>query len=302
MNCPVITRKQNSSSFSYYDPEGNVIRNSKIIERIKRLCIPPQWKNVTISSSETEHLQAVGVDNKGRVQYIYHPMWTHLAKDGKYKRMGLFAEKMGEFNRRLREDTSLLSTMFRIIQKSYIRIGNECYAKENGTHGLCTLEKKHVTVNGDKVCFSFIGKKGIQHNLSFTDSRCANVIKHLLKLPGGPRLFKTDTLRLVTSQDLNGYLQATMGKEFTCKDFRTYASNLLFLDSLVKIPPSEKITERRKTLRDIFIKTAEKLGHTNTISKKSYVMPVISERYLTNPDFFYHKNPRELLLELSASG
>jgi len=284
--------------FEYYGPDGGKVRDKNTLDRIKLLAIPPQWEDVLISTSGTDYLQATGVDNKERVQYIYHPMWNQVTKDDKYKRMGHFAQKMDEFNNRLCEDPSLISTMFRIIQKSHIRIGNESYAKENGTYGLCTLEKKHVTVKGDKVRLRFTGKKGIQHDISFRDARCASAIRVLLTLPG-PRLFKTG-LKNINSQDLNEYLQSTMGPEFTCKDFRTYASNLLFLQSLVKIPPSEKITERRKTLRDIFNQTAEKLGHTNTISKKSYVMPIISENYLTTPELFYAKDPKKLLLKFTG--
>ena len=286
-----------SASFKYYGPDGGQIRDKNTLDRIKRLAIPPQWEDVLISTSDTDYLQATGVDNKGRLQYIYHPMWNHITKDDKYKRMGHFAQKMDEFNKRLRDDPSLISTMFRIIQMSHIRIGNESYAKENGTYGLCTLEKKHVTVNGDNVRLRFTGKKGIHHDISFRDARCASAIKQLLTLPGN-RLFKS-SVKNISSQDLNEYLQATMGPEFTCKDFRTYASNLLFLQALVKIPPSEKITERRKTLRDIFNQTAEMLGHTNAISKKSYVMPVISESYLTTPELFYAKDPKKLLLKLT---
>jgi DNA topoisomerase-1 len=308
MNSPKINRRRptgEAALFKYYGPDGNPVRDKNTLERIRQLAIPPQWEDVMISTSDTDYLQATGVDSKRRLQYIYHPMWNQITKDDKYKRMGHFAQKMDEFNNRLREDQSLISTMFRIIQKTHIRIGNDSYAKENGTYGLCTLEKKHVTVAGDNIRLRFIGKKGIEHDISFRDARCANTIRHLLKLPG-PRLFKirstsVDALRNISSQDLNEYLQATMGPEFTCKDFRTYASNLLFLQALVKIPPSEKITERRKTLRDIFNKTAEKLGHTNTISKKSYVMPVISENYLTTPEMFYGKDPKKLLLNLAQS-
>lgn len=307
MNSPAITRKPKKNIgdstkpaqilFDYIDPGGGLIKNKIVLERIRRLCIPPQWENVMISNSDTDYLQVTGIDFKRRLQYIYHPMWNQITKDDKYRRMGLFAKKMDEFNSRLRDDPSIISTMFRILQKSHIRVGNESYAKENGTYGLCTLEKNHVFVVGDKVRFQFTGKKGIEHDITFKDSRCANTIRELLKTPGS-RLFKTDT-KNITSQDLNEYLQETMGPEFTCKDFRTYASNLLFLKSLVKVPPSDKITDRKKTLRNIFNETAEKLGHTNTISKKSYVMPIISENYLTSPELFYEKEPKKLLLKLS---
>jgi DNA topoisomerase-1 len=243
MNCPLIKRipiikthngKSHDKSshdksshdkqeiiFEYYGPCGklNPVRHKTILERIRRLCIPPQWREDEISYSETNYLQATGIDSKNRLQYIYHPMWNQMTMDDKYKRMGHFAQKMDDFNKRLREDTSLISTMFRIIQKTHIRIGNESYAKENGTYGLCTLEKKHVSVRGDIVHLQFNGKKGIAHDIKFRDTQCANVIKYLLTIPG-ERLFKMETkdgMKQICSQDLNEYLQATMGPEFTCK-------------------------------------------------------------------------------------
>ena len=257
--------------------------------RRKRLGIPPNWKDVWVSPDPCSHLQATGKDQKGRLQYIYHPMWVLMAQDEKYQRMARFQKQLPKLQRALREEGGIIEIMFRILSKTHIRIGNESYAKDNGTYGLCTLQWQHIRLRGSEVTLEFVGKKGIPHLVRIRDTKIANWLRAHMG-PRGTRIFPK------TSEDLNEFLQRHMGREFICKDFRTYASNIHFLRDLcaVKNIP-QTLAERKKVLKEVYIETAEKLGHTKEISKKSYVMPVISEYYLRDPLFFRGKDPERLL-------
>lgn len=304
-------QRKGNNDYSYYH-YNRKITDPKILDRIKKLSIPPQWKDVKISSCELEYIQVTGVDSKNRIQYIYHPMWVQMTQDEKYQRMGRFASEIDRFEKKINIDLNstnpeiqLIAGMFRIVQKTHMRIGNDTYARENNTYGLCTLEKKHVYLSRNgSIRFVFVGKKGISQNIKFRDNYTYLLLQKLIGLPGS-RLFKYNirpsVTRYIDAQDMNSYLQKTMGEEFSCKDFRTYASNILFLGKLVKIPPPETLTKRKKIICEIFDMVAIKLGHTRSISRRSYVMKVIPETYLTNPEKIYGKNPKKLLLELVSA-
>lgn len=273
---------------------GRFLRNRQEVSdpetllRLRRLGIPPNWSDVRISESPVAHLQATGRDAKGRIQYVYHPMWVLLAQDSKYQRMVRFQKRIGNLWDALRTDgTDELRLMFRILWKTHMRVGNESYAKDNGTYGLCTLEWPHVSVSGDSVTFEFVGKKGIPQRIRVRDRDLAKGLSAL----GG----RTGRIFSKGPEDLNAFLQKHVGEEFTCKDFRTYASNILFLRNLSRRQPPDTVTERKRVLKEVYEDTAKKLGHTKEISKKSYVMPVVSERYLEDPHFFFRKDPARLL-------
>ena len=293
----------NKKTFIYTNSKGVRILDAKTLSRIHKLVIPPMWENVFISENSLTHLQATGSDKKKR-QYIYHPLWSELASHNKYVRMGIFCNNIDTFERKIVKDSSnittprikLLSLMFRILQKTHIRVGNEQYAKMNKTYGLCTLEKKHICLNEKnyEVTFSFIGKKNIHQSISIKDKFIYNSLYTMLKN-------KNKKLFSVSPSELNNYLQETMGQDFTCKDFRTYASNLLFVDMLSKLPLPTDLKENKRNLVKAFSYTSHKLGHTPLISKKSYIMPHIYKQYETNPRVFYKKRPKILLKQLFKS-
>lgn len=265
--------------------------NARDVERVKKLGIPPNWTEVKISNSEISHLQATGLDDKNRTQYIYHPMWVLLTSYEKYERMGLFAQKIHLFEKQIKNDlnssdpkTKEMAIMFRILQKTHIRIGNECYAKDNNTYGLCTLESKHLKIKGSTIHLNFIGKKSVEQSVSFRDPYCLVYLKPFTK--NKKKLFE------ISATTLNDYLQNIMGGNFTCKDFRTYASNILFLTILCKFEIPKNQTESKNNLKITYEQVAEKLGHTKAISKKSYVMGLIPDQYMLNPNQFSHKNPK----------
>ena len=290
-----ITRKviinDKKYSFVYY-LNTKEITNKNTLERLRKLHIPPMWKNVKISTSEIDYLQATGEDSKGRIQYIYHPIWVELAKIEKYNRLKLFIKKLpllmrtvdnkihGPIN--LNDKEYIISLIFRILKKTHSRIGNECYAEENNTYGLTTLLKKHVILDGDNVIISFIGKKSIKQDFKFTDKICSTIIKELKKIPGD-RLFKTSGQETITSSEINTYIKNIMGDNFTAKDFRTYAANDLFLKFILKKDIPQNITQIKKTINKCYDEVAEELHHTRAVCRSSYVMPIISEKYSESP-------------------
>lgn len=294
-----ITRRVENKEFVYYY-NGHKVINKDTLARIRKLHIPPKWTNVQISNLETDYLQATGNDIKGRVQYIYHPVWVALSKIEKYNRLKLFAKKLpllmktvskkihGPIN--LSDKEYIISLIFRILNKTHSRIGNDHFAEENNTYGLTTLLKKHVVLNGDTVSISFIGKKSIKQQFIFTDKICSDALKELKKIPGD-RLFKTKDLESITSNDINCYLKTVMGDDFTAKDFRTYAANDLFLKFILQKEIPSGVTQTKKTINKCYDEVADELGHTRSVCRTSYVMPLIPEKYMESPTDFMTKKP-----------
>ncbi len=254
--------------------------------RIKKLCIPPNWDNVKIANSPISYLQATGNDSK-KVQYIYHPMWIFLTKSEKYRRMGLFSKKINAFCKKIKGSVEPINIMFMILQKTHIRVGNDCYAKDNGTYGLASLEKRHIKINKNNINLSFIGKKGVSQSITFKDNTCLTFLKNKLKT-----ITSKDRVFNISPSVLNKYLQDNIGDIFTCKDFRTYASNMLFLKLLCKLELPNTQKEIKNNLKTTYDSVAKQLGHTKEISKKSYVMPIFSDQYMANPEQFANKNPK----------
>jgi DNA topoisomerase-1 len=293
MNITRILQK-NNKNFVYYCKNSQVI-NKNTLERIRKLHIPPNWTNIKIADSETDYLQVTGEDSKGRTQYIYHPIFVELSKLEKYTRLCLFIKKLPilikHINKKLtgkidlNDKEYIIALLFRILCKTHSRIGNDHYAEENNTYGLTTLLKNHMTIIGDSIIFSFVGKKNIKQELIFTDKICNIVLKELKKIPGD-RLFKTRDQQIIRSSDMNDYMKNIIGEDFSCKDFRTYASNQLFINKLYTKQLPINITQTKKTLNECYDEVANELGHSRAISRASYVMPSISQKYLENPSEF----------------
>jgi len=297
-----ITREIKNKKFMYF-LNNKQIFDQNTLERIRKLHIPPAWIDIKISISDTDYLQVTGNDNNkkhNRTQYIYHPLFVELSKIEKYDRLILFTKKLpllikyinkkllGPIN--LNDKEYIIALIFRILDKTHSRIGNDCYAEENNTYGLTTLLKKHMTITGDKITFAFLGKKSVKQELVFTDQLTSNILKELRKIPGD-RLFKTHDQVFIRSNDMNDYLKNIMGEDFTCKDFRTYSSNDLFLKILCSKELPVGITQTKRTINQCYDEVAEELGHTRAISRSSYVMPIISEHYMKDPVKFIKSKP-----------
>src|SRR5678815_5167607 len=189
---PGYTLKAKGDDFEYFDTDGKAIRDEQRLLRIKRLAIPPAWTEVWICPSPNGHIQATGRDARGRKQYRYHERWREVRDENKFDRLAQFAKALPNIRRRVTQYLKMpgltrqkvLATIVRLLERSFIRIGNEEYARENKSFGLTTLKNRHVKVKGEKVLFRFRGKSGRQHEVDVTDRRVAKVIAKCQDLPG----------------------------------------------------------------------------------------------------------------------
>src|SRR6478736_2115548 len=235
---PGYSRKAKGKNFEYLDTEGKKIRDEQRVLRIKRLAIPPAWTEVWICPSPNGHIQATGRDGRGRKQYRYHERWREVRDENKFGRLGQFAKALPKIRRRVAQDLKLpglprqkvLATIVRLLEQTFIRVGNEEYARDNKSFGLTTLKNRHVTVKGAKLRFRFRGKSGRHHEVDVTDRHIAKIISKLQDLPGQDLFQYVDDdgkVGDISSQDVNEYLRESAGEDFTAKDFRTWGGTVL---------------------------------------------------------------------------
>src|ERR1051325_3829061 len=240
---PGYTRKPSGERFNYFDTEGKPSRDEQRLLRIKRLAIPPAWKDVWISPSPSGHIQATGRDARGRKQYRYHDRWREARDESKFGRLAAFAKALPKIRRRVAKDIKLpglprekvLATVVQLLELTFIRIRNEGYARNNKSFGLSTIRSRHVTVRGAQLRFRFRGKGGRQHEVDVTDRRIAKIVSKCQDLPG-QNLFQyvaeDGEVRDVASQDVNDYLRGIASENFTAKDFRTWGATVLMAIAL----------------------------------------------------------------------
>jgi DNA topoisomerase-1 len=289
---PGITRRRRGKSFQYFDPDGKPIRNKDEIARIKSLAIPPAWMDVWICPRANGHIQATGRDAKGRKQSRYHPRWREVRDETKYERMKLFGDALPVIRDRVEKDLALpdlprekvLATIVRLLETTFIRVGNAEYAKENHSYGLTTMRNKHVDVEGATVRFKFQGKSGKRHEIDINDRRLARIVKRCLDLPGY-ELFQyvndDGTLHSVDSADVNEYLRSITEQPFTAKDFRTWAGTVLACLALREFEIFESATQAKKNMVQAVKAVAEQLGNTPAVCRKCYIHPAVLDSYMT---------------------
>jgi len=288
---PGYTRKPKGDDFEYFDADGKPIRDETRLLRIRRLAIPPAYKDVWICPAPNGHIQATSRDARGRKQYRYHDRWREVRDENKYDRMIVFGQMLPKIRRQVNKDMGLrdlprnkvLATVVHLLGRTFIRIGNEEYARENKSFGLTTMRNRHVDVKGAKLSFNFRGKSGVQHAIDLNDRRLANIIRKLQDLPGQDVFQYEDEageVRSVTSEDVNDYLHEVSGEEFTAKDFRTWAGTVLTAMALSAQGPVESETQAKKNIKDAIAAVARILGNTPTVCRKCYVHPVVLESYL----------------------
>jgi len=284
-------RKANGNGFEYLDTEAKRIRDRQRLLRIKRLAIPPAWTDVWICPSPNGHIQATGRDARGRKQYRYHDRWREVRDENKFGRLAEFAKTLPKIRRRVARDITLadlprekvLATVVRLLEQTFIRIGNEEYARENKSFGLTTIKNRHVTVKGPHLRFRFRGKSGRQHEVDMTDRRIAKIVSKCQDLPGQDLFqYVTDEgeVRNITSQDVNDYLREITNENFTAKDFRTWAGTVLAAIALNAQAGFETKTQAKANVKTAVCAVAELLGNTPAICRKCYVHPAIIEAYL----------------------
>lgn len=288
---PGYTRRAKGKHFDYFDTDGKSIRDDQRRLRIKRLAIPPAWTDVWICPSPNGHIQATGRDARGRKQYRYHERWREVRDENKFDRLAQFAKALPNIRRRIAQDLKLpglprrkvLATIVRLLERTFIRIGNEEYARENKSFGLTTLKNRHVTVNGAQMHFRFRGKSGRHHELDVADRRVAKVIAKCQDLPGQDLFQYFDEngeVQNVTSQDVNEYLRQIAGEDFTAKDFRTWGGTVLAAIALSAQQEFETKKQAKSNIKTAMCAVAELLANTPAICRKCYVHPVIVEAYL----------------------
>ncbi len=289
---PGYTRKLKGDEFEYFDLEGKPIKDEQRLLRIKRLAVPPAYTDVWICPIANGHLQATGRDARGRKQYRYHARWREIRDENKYEKMALFGEALPKIRKRVDRDLKLsglqrnkvLAAVVQLLERTFIRVGNEEYARDNNSFGLTTMRGRHVDVKGSKMTFTFRGKSGVMHEVPVKDRRIARIVSKLQDLPG-QELFQyigDDEKRYdVTSQDVNEYLQEITGEEFTAKDFRTWAGTVLAAIALNHLGPSQTEKEAKANIKNAVTAVSKLLGNTPAICRKCYVHPAIFETYLS---------------------
>jgi DNA topoisomerase-1 len=281
---PGIRRKKKGKSFSYLSPDGEEIISQEIISRIKSLSIPPAYTDVWICPHSNGHIQATGRDSRNRKQYRYHPDWTKFQNTNKFQRVYLFGKTLPDIRKKVSYDLrkidlsrkSVLAALVRIMDKSYVRVGNRGYAKAHKTFGITTLRKKHVCVIENETTLKFAGKNKTPWNIQLQDPKIAQVVRKCTEIQGY-ELFKymddrgiPHTLR---SEDFNTYLKEVSGHDFTAKDFRTWAACKEAFALLCNQACSENLSERKKKIKEVVRSVASLMGHTEAICKKSYIHP-----------------------------
>ena len=288
---PGIVRLRHGKGFRYVGPDRKPVRDAETLGRIKSLVIPPAWEQVWICSMPNGHLQATGRDAKGRKQSRYHPRWRAVRDETKYERMALFGSALPRIREQVEQDLSrpemprekVLATIVKLMERTFIRVGNEEYARGNNSYGLTTMRNKHVSVTGSTLKFNFTGKSGVQHAINLTDRRLARIVKRSRDLPGYELfqyLDKEGNTHSIDSSDVNAYLGGITQEHFTAKDFRTWAGSVLAHTMLKEFEPFESETQAKRNLVSAIKAVAKQLGNTPSVCRKCYVHPVVIESYL----------------------
>jgi DNA topoisomerase IB len=259
-----------------------------VLARIRDLVIPPAWREVWICPDDKGHLQAVGVDAAGRRQYLYHEAWRAQRDAAKFVHMRQFAGGLSRLRRTVRGDLArrglcpprVLATGARLLDLVALRIGGEAYAQDDdvlgdATFGLATLRRDHVRVRGDRLWLCFPGKGSLEFERELTDAALAGVVRALLARPDGNEellgYWTGRAWRDVHSGDINDYLRASSGADITAKDFRTWHATVAAALALSLAGEARSDTARRRAVAAAMRETADLLGNTPTVARKSYV-------------------------------
>lgn len=279
---PGWTRRRSGRGFVHLDEHGKPLP-AEDAARCKALVIPPAWQDVWISPYPNGHLQAVGVDDAGRRQYLYHPVWVERRSEEKHARV----VRLGRRLPRLREEvladlaTDDLATRatcalaVRLIDLGCFRIGNDVYAEEYGSFGLTTLERQHVRRSGDVLVFEFVGKSGVEHHVEIDDPQAVEALDKRRR-----RRRKDRRLLDINGSDVNEYLREASGLDVTAKDFRTWHGTVLAAAALAEAPgPEASKTARKRAVAGAMKEVSEFLGNTPALARSSYVDPRVVDAY-----------------------
>jgi DNA topoisomerase-1 len=287
---PGIARRGAPPKFKYVDARGRVVRDTATLGRIRRLAIPPAWTDVWICADDQGHLQATGRDVRGRKQYRYHEDWRAQRDENKFHRLSQFARSLPAIRAAVDRDLALpglprekvLAAMVRLLDRTFVRVGDERYRRENGSYGLTTLRNRHVKVSGDRIRLRFRGKAGKEHDLTLEDKRIASVLRRCIDLPGYElfQYVEDGQPRQVTAMDVNEYLKTVAGADYTAKDFRTWGATMIAVNALDAAELPESSTAAARVVNDALRSAANVLGNTLAVCRKSYVHPGVVTAFL----------------------
>lgn len=285
-----ILRIRKGNTFSY-ELNGSEVKDEKTVERIKSLVLPPAWEEVWICKDANGHLQATGIDVKGRKQYRYHPAWSALRSQTKFYHLYELGKALPAIRACLANHLALpglpeekvLAAVVSIMQETGIRIGNGAYEKLYGSFGLSTLKDKHVRINGSEVSFAFRGKKGVSQKLSLRSRKLAGIVRKCRDIPGAELFQYVDAEgghHPIDSGRVNTYIKEISGGHFTAKDFRTWTGTLTALAAFREIGCAYGTqTESKQKVNTALDKVAAHLGNTRTVCRKYYVHPAILDHF-----------------------
>lgn len=273
-----------------YKKNGRCIKQKSELKRFSSLVLPPAWVNVQISDLPNGHLQAVGLDDKNRKQYRYHPKWNLIRNQTKFYKIAEFGTKLPSIRKKVDEDLEqkewskekVIALVIRLMEETHIRIGNEKYAKDNKSYGLSTLRKRHININKNTLRFEFVGKKGKKHTITTRNKQLVKLVSRCEEIPGW-EVFKyydkNGERKVLDSHMVNEYLHEISGEYFSAKDFRTWAASIVFFESLMEIGTTTDEKEIKKNLLSAFDTTAEALGNTRNVCRNYYVHPLLVSTY-----------------------
>lgn len=285
---PGIGRKRIKNAWGYFDAEGSRITDREEIDRLNAIGLPPAYENAWFCADPNGHLQATGIDARGRKQYRYHPSFREKRESAKFDGLLEFGKALPKLRRRVDKDLrrrklgreSVLAAIVRLLDTEHIRIGNEQYARANKSFGATTLRTRHLRRKGQSLSMRFTGKHGIVHEVRITDSKLKRICKRCQELPGQMLFQYIDSdgePKPIGSGDVNAYIKEVSGGDFTAKHFRTWGASVIAFEQMLK-----KAENARITVKTVVEPVAEALGNTPAISRKSYVHPKLLEAVKEN--------------------
>ena len=286
---PGFTRNRVGRHWAYFDPDGERVTDRETIERLNAIGLPPAYTDAWFCTDSNGHLQATGIDARGRKQYRYHPAFRARADKRKFSELLEFGHALSKLRARVDKDLAgpvlsrekVLAAVVRLLDTEYLRVGSERYAKENRSFGATTLLGRHVTSDGGKVRMRFNAKGGKTREVTITDRRLGRIVRRCVELPG-QMLFQyingEGVPHPVTSAEVNAYIGEASGGDFTAKHFRTWWASVIAFGTMLDADEA-----RRMSVDTIVEPAAEALGNTVAISRKSYVHPALIEAVKDSP-------------------
>ncbi len=291
---PGITRRRRGKGFEYLDESGERIEDSDVLDRIRALAIPPAWEDVWVCADPLGHIQATGMDARGRKQYRYHDLWRERRDRKKFDAMIDFARSLPELREQVERDLRrrnisrerVLACAVRLLDRGFFRIGSEDYAEENETYGLATMRKRHVTIEGNLLVFDYEAKGGKRRVQTIADAKVSRIVKTLRERRGGGHELLAyrngSEWRDVRSTEINDYIKAVIGEEHSAKDFRTWNATVLAAVVLAASARERDLSTkggRNRAKRDAVKEVSKYLGNTPAVCRASYIDPRVFDRF-----------------------